>query len=314
MASVWLAHDDELDRVVALKLLAEHFASEPGLRDRFLREARIAAALSHPNLVRVYDIGEHEGRPYIVMEHVRGASLAGRRLGANEVTRIARQVCAGLEHAHAQGVVHRDLKPHNLLERDDGVVKIADFGIARAASLTRITEVGTVLGTAEYLAPEQAAGQEVTEKADVYALGATLYELLSGRPPTPGTTEPPSGAPAPLEDAIMRCLARDPLYRPSASELRTLLDDASAADPLGRPAEPRTTRILARRPARRIWPVAATVAALLLLAGATAFALERRGDDGSPPRSVNPVRPVPHARTAQEQAQNLARWLERYSR
>ena len=185
MASVYLAHDAELDRPVAVKLLAESLAGDTAFRRRFLREARLAARLSHPNVVAVFDAGEADGgRPYIVMEYVEGTTLEDRGpLPPAEGVALAVQACHGLAHAHAAGLVHRDVKPHNLLLRTDGTLKVADFGIARAAEATALTQVGTVLGTAAYLAPEQAAGEEVTAAADVYSLGAVLYELLTGRPP-----------------------------------------------------------------------------------------------------------------------------------
>src|SRR5438874_379585 len=237
MASVYEARDTGLDRAVAVKVLAENLAGDEELRTRFLREARLAARLSHPNVVNVFDAGEDEGRPYIVMELVEGATLAGRGpVPAEEARGLALQAARGLAHAHQAGLVHRDIKPGNLLLRRDGTLKIADFGIARAAETTALTQAGTVLGTAAYLAPEQALGEEVTAAADVYSLGAVLYELLTGRPPfefdsladlaeqqrrmaiTP-VRELASDAPPELEDLVMRCLARNPAYRPSAAEL-----------------------------------------------------------------------------------------------
>src|SRR4051794_34554019 len=142
MAVVYRAHDEELRRTVAVKVLAEHLAEDPQFHERFLREARIAARLAHPNIVAVYDAGEDDGRPFIVMELVEGETLAAllerrRRLHADEVVALGLQAAAGLGHAHAHGLVHRDVKPQNLLLRDDGVVKVADFGIAHAASATR---------------------------------------------------------------------------------------------------------------------------------------------------------------------------------
>ena len=188
MAKVLLAHDAELGREVAVKLLDEGLAADPSFRARFAREARVAAGLSHPNVVTVFDVGEVDGRPFIVMELVPGHTLEERlrrdgTLPADDVLAIARQVCAGLEHAHANGLVHRDLKPGNLIERDDGTIKIADFGIARAVEGTELTEAGTVVGTAAYLAPEQAEAGTVTPATDLFALGVVLYELLTGRQP-----------------------------------------------------------------------------------------------------------------------------------
>src|SRR5689334_17683203 len=176
MATVYLAQDEELHRPVAVKVLAENLAGDAALRERFLREARLAARLSHPNVVSVYDAGETEdGLPYIVMEYVPGTTLAELgRVPPHEGVELVLQACRGLAHAHAAGLVHRDVKPQNLLLRDDGTVKVADFGIARAAETTALTQIGTVLGTAAYLSPEQALGEEVTAAADVYSLGAVL--------------------------------------------------------------------------------------------------------------------------------------------
>jgi eukaryotic-like serine/threonine-protein kinase len=239
MATVHLARDVELDRPVAVKLLAEHLADDAEVRERFVREARIAARLSHPNVVAVYDAGEEDGTPYIVMECVEGETLADLlrregRLDPDDAVALALQACAGLAHAHEAGLVHRDVKPGNLLLRRDGMLKVADFGIARAAESTRLTFAGTILGTAAYLAPEQATGEEVTAAADVYSLGAVLYECLAGRPPrrvesladldpeqpiTPLRDVVPD-VPQELEDAVMHALARRPEFRPAtAAEL-----------------------------------------------------------------------------------------------
>ena len=232
MAKVLLAHDAELGREVAVKLLDEGLAADPSFRARFAREARVAAGLSHPNIVTVFDVGEVDGRPFIVMELVPGRTLEERlrrdgTLPADDVLAIARQVCAGLEHAHANGLVHRDLKPGNLIERDDGTIKIADFGIARAVEGTELTEAGTVVGTAAYLAPEQAEAGTVTPATDLFALGVVLYELLTGRQPwkveslaqlagrrelTP--PELPANTPPGLRAAIERSLRPDPEDRP----------------------------------------------------------------------------------------------------
>jgi serine/threonine protein kinase len=251
MASVYLARDEELERQVAVKVLAEHLADAPGFRDRFMREARLAAQLSHPNIVQVFDVGEDDGRPFIVMEYVEGATLAEelkqrKRLDPPEVVDLALQVCGGLEQAHAAGLVHRDIKPQNLLLRADGTVKIADFGIARAAETTRFTQAGSVLGTAAYLSPEQALGEEVTAAADIYSLGCVLYELLTGRTPhvfeslpelvAKHRTEPirPLRELRPdvserLEAVVMRTLARKPEYRPESAA--ALAEELAVASP-----------------------------------------------------------------------------------
>ncbi|MCW2999880.1 MAG: serine/threonine protein kinase, partial [Solirubrobacterales bacterium] len=192
MSTVQLALDRRLERYVAVKLLAEHLADDPQFVSRFRREALAAARLVHPNVVQVFDFGldDASGRHYIVMEVVRGRSGAELlreegRLILSEAVDLVTQACAGLAYAHRNGVVHRDVKPGNLLRSDDGVVKLADFGIAKALSAeeSSITQVGSVLGTASYLAPEQARGEDAGPQADLYALGVVSYQLLSGRLP-----------------------------------------------------------------------------------------------------------------------------------
>jgi eukaryotic-like serine/threonine-protein kinase len=192
MSTVHLAFDGRLERQVAVKLLAEHLADDPQFVSRFRREALAAARLVHPNIVQVFDFGfdEPSARHFIVMEYIKGQSGAELlrdhgRLEVSEALFVVNQACRGLEHAHRHGVVHRDVKPGNLLRSEDGVVKLADFGIAEAASDTasRITQVGSVLGTAAYLAPEQAAGEEATPRSDIYSLGVVAYQLLAGRLP-----------------------------------------------------------------------------------------------------------------------------------
>jgi hypothetical protein len=190
MSTVQLAFDERLERYVAIKLLAEHLADDATFVSRFRREALAAARLVHPNIVQVFDFGfdEHQHQHFIVMEHVSGRSCAEllRDLGhldVDQAVEIVAQACRGLDYAHRNGVVHRDVKPGNLLVSDSDVVKLADFGIARAADQSSITQVGSVLGTAAYLAPEQARGEEAGPRSDLYSLGVVAYQLMSGRLP-----------------------------------------------------------------------------------------------------------------------------------
>jgi len=191
MSTVLLAMDRRLERQVAIKLLAEHLADDEQFVTRFRREALSAARLVHPNIVQVYDFGldEESGRQYIVMEYVEGNSgaeilSAEGMLDVPEAVGILSQACRGLDYAHRSGVIHRDVKPGNLLRSRDGVVKLADFGIAKALSEeSSITQVGSVLGTAAYLSPEQASGHGSNPRSDIYALGVVCYQFLAGRLP-----------------------------------------------------------------------------------------------------------------------------------
>jgi serine/threonine-protein kinase len=190
MSTVLLAMDERLERHVAVKLLAEHLADDPTFVSRFRREALAAARLVHPNIVQVFDSGFDESahQHFIVMEYVPGSSCAELlrdrgHLDVAQAVDIVAQACRGLEYAHRHGVVHRDVKPGNLLVSESGVVKLADFGIARATGQSSITQVGSVLGTAAYLSPEQARGEGAGPSADLYSLGVVTYQLLSGRLP-----------------------------------------------------------------------------------------------------------------------------------
>jgi eukaryotic-like serine/threonine-protein kinase len=309
MGVVDLARDVELGRHVALKRLAENLSRDPDLRARFLREGRISARLSHANVVKVFDVGELDGQPYIAMEHVDGESLADLlehrgRLPADEVAQLGRQAARALAAAHASGLVHRDVKPHNLLLRRDGLLKLGDFGIAVGLEGTRLTMAGTVLGTEAYLSPEQARGEEVTAAADVYALGLVLVELLTGAPDRSPSL---AGVPRPLADAIHACLERDPRRRPAAAELaRTLAPDRATA----------ATKVLApyRRRSRR-WLLLAAVSLALIAAGIAASVVTTRGSHHTVPPAAKPavVAPVPQAPTPRQQALDIASWLKRYS-
>lgn len=326
MATVELARDTELDRLVAVKRLFASLVGDEIFRERFLREARMAAALSHPNLVAVFDVGEEDGLPYIVMEYVEGETLADlmRRSGRVDPDRavdLLLQVCAGLEHAHAAGLVHRDIKPQNLLVRSDGVVKIADFGIARTLQATRLTQVGTVLGTAAYLAPEQAAGERVTAVADIYSLGAVGYELLSGRPPHELESlaelalerKPPpplGGVPAELETVIVRCLSRDSADRPqSAALVARELTQASSEPPTVQMPSPARRPI--HVPRRALLGLAAALGAELIAVG---LALGYSRGDGPKPSPAPAQQDVlQRGETPAESARLLADWLRRQS-
>jgi serine/threonine-protein kinase len=334
MAVVYMAYDTELRRPVAVKVLADHGVEDDAFRVRFAREAQSAARLSHPNIVQVFDIGEDAGRPFIVMEYVEGETLADvlkreRRLAPERVTAIARQTCAGLACAHAAGLVHRDIKPHNLLVAPDATIKIADFGIAHALDQTRLTLTGSIVGTARYLAPEQTDGRAVTTAADVYALGVVMYELLTGRPPHPGDSlpevvaakrtkavKPPRALrreiPAELDAAVLACLDREPGARPTAEELALRLDERptvilpdepEAAGTTVHAGSPRTFR------ARRRWrrPGRAAAAAVVLVVAIAVALLAGSLGGGSSPRP-HPAR-TPSGPTPGEHAHNLAHWI-----
>ena len=252
MSTVHLAFDERLERYVALKLLAEHLASDPAFVSRFQREALAAARLIHPNIVQVFDSGldDYRDQHYIVMEYIDGQSCAEILrdrgwLPVEETLPIILGSCAGLDYAHRKGVVHRDVKPGNLLLGVDRTVKLADFGIAKATEQSSITQVGSVLGTAAYLAPEQGRGEEAGPPADIYALGVVTYQLISGRLPFEGSSltelaikqqrESPArldelvAAVSPeLADAVGVALRIDPRERyPTAVEMAHALEEGA---------------------------------------------------------------------------------------
>jgi serine/threonine-protein kinase len=330
MAVVYLAHDESLHRRVAVKVLASNLGDDETFRARFYREARLAGRLSHPNIVQVYDAGEtDEGRPYIVMEYVAGKTVSEcGKLEANDAVALVLQACAGLQHAHDAGLVHRDVKPGNLLLREDGVLKIADFGIARAAETTQLTQLGTVLGTAAYLAPEQAAGEEVTAAADIYALGAVMFELLTGRPPyefdsladlaakqSAGEIAPvrdlePS-VPETVEAAVMHSLARHPGFRPDSAA--AFAHELGATEQLPATA---VTEALGSNRRYRAWPWIAGAVALAVVAVAAGLLGTGGGGNDNQAKSPAVLRIAPPARgaTPAAEARNLSAWLRRHSR
>jgi eukaryotic-like serine/threonine-protein kinase len=285
MSTVFLATDSVLERAVAIKLLAEHLAEDEDFVARFRREALSAARLQHPNIVQVFDSGQdpESERHYIVMEYVDGPSAADllrehKLLDIEQTVYIVRDACHGLDYAHRAGVVHRDVKPGNLLVANEtGITKLADFGIAKAAEQTRITQVGSVLGTAAYLSPEQARGDEAGPPSDTYSLGVCAYQFLTGRLPheygsltelalkqQQETVEPIRNyrpeVPPELDDAIRLCLEREPgsRYR-SALELAEAIEagfHGEATDATRRLAldEAEATRALEATSATRAMP------------------------------------------------------------
>ncbi|MBW3606979.1 MAG: protein kinase [Actinobacteria bacterium] len=253
MSTVQVALDRRLERQVAVKLLAEHLADDSQFISRFRREALSAARLVHPNIVQVFDFGldEASGRHYIVMEYIQGRSGAEilreeTRLGIADTLELVDGACRGLGHAHRMGVIHRDVKPGNILRSDDGAVKLADFGIAKAVGGTsQLTQAGSVLGTAAYLAPEQASGGEIGPAADMYGLGVVTYQLLAGRLPYEANSltelallqqreypirldQVSPEVPTALALAVEKALALEPAERyASAEEMRRALHDGA---------------------------------------------------------------------------------------
>ncbi len=258
MGQVWEAEDTVLHRKVAIKVLSEGLSSDPKSSERFRREARAAAGLAHPNVAGVFDYGEDDGTQFIVMELIEGDTLAEKlrregRLDPAEASRIAGEIAAALAAAHEAGIVHRDVKPGNVILTRQGEVKVLDFGIA-AASGPNLTATGFTMGTAAYLSPEQAAGQRATPASDVYAIGVVLYEMLAGYPPFTGETlvavaaahmsqeAPPlaeavPGIPSHLVLACGKALAKDPALRPaSAREFSRMLEPPDRATQQAAPA------------------------------------------------------------------------------
>jgi serine/threonine protein kinase len=226
MASVWLARDQALDRRVAIKLMADTLADDERWLERFRREARAAAALSHPHIVKVFDFGIEEHRPYLVMAHVPGGSLRDRlRDGGTlpEPAGLARELLGALGHVHAAGIVHRDVKPGNILLDDHDRSQLTDFGIARPQDAETMTQTGMVLGTMRYLAPEVAEGEPATERSDLYAAGGVLREVAGDEPQ------------APLRELIEALTEQDPQRRPSSAEDALAMLDGDATTRVMRP-------------------------------------------------------------------------------
>jgi eukaryotic-like serine/threonine-protein kinase len=302
MAEVWLATDTELDRPVALKLLAPDAD-----RARFEREARAGAALSHPNVTRIYDFGQIAGRPYMALEYLPGGTLEdrlpeGTPLQDDQTEAIAVHLAGGLAHAHQHGLVHRDLKPSNVLFDEADRPKISDFGLARVGGSSTLTEAGTVLGTAAYISPEQAAGEPATPASDVYSFGVILFRMLTGRLPFEAESPlelvdmhrrldaPPveilrPDAPRELAALAASALERNPRRRPP--------DGAALAAALGvAPAavdDPTVVMRRSGRPGRRSFALVGATLVLLAAFGTAGALLLTGGDENAPAVTTPPT-------------------------
>jgi serine/threonine-protein kinase len=325
MGEIYRATDTTLGRPVAIKVLDARAAADPAIRERFTREALAVARLSgNPHIVAIYDVGERDERPFIVMEYLSGGSLAERltREGAQPAATALdwlEQAASALDAAHREGIVHRDVKPANLLFDRQGRVHVADFGVASAAGLGSVTQTGTVLGTASYLSPEQAMGERATPASDLYALAVVAFELLTGRRPfeaesvtavaaahvtaeVPSVTQFDPSLPRELDTVFARALAKHPSERYGScgelvAALRAALDEAAGATSvIARPAP-------AVRTARPAWLVPLGALLLLALAGAAiAFAVTRGGGSTAAPTAPPPVRVKTAVKTVTQQA------------
>lgn len=276
MGVVYRAHDERLGRTVVVKILRAHLAGDPHFVERFRREARAVASLSHPNIAGIFDYGEDAGQHYIVMEFAEGRDLAevirvDGQLSPERAARIAAQICVALDHAHEAGIIHRDIKPANAIVTGEDKVKVTDFGIARAVGDSTLTATGSMLGTANYLSPEQAGGAKVVPASDIYSVGIVLYEMLTGAVPFTADSAvavamrhvndempPPSsinpGVSPEMDAVVARATAKDASNRwTSGEDMAAAL--AVAADPGAAPTDPGATP-LDREVESTVWPIA----------------------------------------------------------
>lgn len=329
MGTVYVANDERLGRMVAVKLLKEGLSDDERFVERFRREARSAAALSHPNVASVYDYGEDDGCHFIVMEYADGRDLAHLLkevgpLDPDRAAQIAAQIAAALGHAHAAGLIHRDIKPANVIVDEKDHVKVTDFGIARAVGDSTLTATGTIMGTAAYLSPEQAQGGEVDARSDVYAVGIVLYEMLTGSVPFSGGSAvsiamrhlsdevvAPSSlqrdVPAELDTVVLKATSKDPKDRfqdgtELSSELQVLRRGSTAE--LIPEVQPERTSLLPLPagpwdPARLGRAVLITFAALIVLTGA--LVIWRLAQDDDQANAQGPRATTPAARASETQ-------------
>ena len=308
MGAVYLAHHPGLNKSVAIKVLPGDLAGTPEFRERFIREARLAARLEHPNVVQVHDVGHEQGYHYIAMQYVEGKSLdvwlkERKKLSVGEALSTTKRVAAALAAASKLGIVHRDIKPHNILISKDGVVKVADFGLAKDEDANRsISEPGVVMGTPYYMSPEQAKGEKVDHRSDLFSLGATLYHMLTGKrlfdggtpvtivmkqasseAPIPARQLEPS-IPEPVDAFLAKLLQKDPANRHQTAD-----EVIRALDALKQPGAPAT---VAAPPPRKAAVIALPIAGILLIGIVLGLMLGRGGKTPAPAPPPPPPPPV----------------------